>query len=373
MIWNLTIGRWSFVASSLSFSYMPPAVSWVDVTSGMSTQGGDIITLWGTNFGPPSADYFTPLVVYGPDPTGNPFAATLCEVATNQQTSIMCTTVAGVGNVIGWTVTIGGQASISVVNGSYAPPVITNVSSFLFDTAGGQSIVITGGGFGPAAYGTTAAPITVRYGPLPYASRYHPKCTVQGDATITCTSVLGCGAGHAWFVTVGGQTSAPVDVFTSYLPPTISSVSGPGATASNTAGGGLVSIQGTEFADGMNPNPLPVVHYGPTSNLFKYLAVGCTVQTAQVVISCVTARGVGHGLWYTVTIDGQSVTFNASASYAHPVIASYSGPGSLNAYVSSCARDVDAKVCVCVFLVVRATVVCSMCICVRLRMRPGRR
>lgn len=326
---SLTVDQWT-ITPAVVFGYTAPVVTSTDFTVGMPTTGSSSITIYGSMFGPPNAYYFQPIVTYGPDPFGNQYTAANCQVASRAQNSITCNSAPGVGTNFRWTVSVAGQQSNALTSAaSYVPPVIDSISAPTLETAGGEIVTIAGISFGPAMYGSQAAPIVVTYGPG--GSRYLPSCKIIGQTEVQCSSASGAGANHSWFVTVGGQTSEPSTPRTSYKPPVVTLVFGPGATGSDTAGGSIVSIQGVEFSDGASPNPMPVLNYGPRGNVFKYTARQCTLQTAHVMIVCITAPGVGRGLWWNINVDGQSVLFNASSSYGHPVVTGYSGPGAAEA------------------------------------------
>jgi hypothetical protein len=75
--------------------------------------------------------------------------------------------------------------------------------------------------------------------------------------------------------------------------------------------------------------------YGPASNGSLYSATGCTISSAALSSSqlqCVTAPGIGPGLFWTVTIGGQTASTTVGpTSYSPPIITSFAGAGSLNA------------------------------------------
>jgi hypothetical protein len=80
-----------------------------------------------------------------------------------------------------------------------------------------------------------------------YAAR---NCSVDpsnAHTVITCTTTSGVGTGHVWRVTVGGQESVPSASRTSYLAPTVTSMSGQGTYQAKTDGGQVVTISGAEL------------------------------------------------------------------------------------------------------------------------------
>ena len=134
---------------------------------------------------------------------------------------ILCTSVPGVGanlrlylSVNNWT-----YLSPPAVTLSYALPVITSISGFVgFSTVGGQVFQILGNNFGPV--GTT---VNVTFVMVGKTRTYSPVgCAVATAHTvIQCQSPPGVGANHTWTVGVGGQSSIPVVLGTSYLAPII--------------------------------------------------------------------------------------------------------------------------------------------------------
>lgn len=126
----------------------------------------------------------------------------------------------------------------------------------------------------------------------------------------------------------------------SYRPPTMTALSGNGFTNAQTEGGQTVLISGDQFGPvsvlGGAYSPLPNVTaaYGlSTDSPLRYSAGSCAVTTAQTVITCLTAPGVGFGYLWQVNVAGQvaPLLLGFPQSYAPPVTAIYSGPGSLNA------------------------------------------
>ena len=88
-------------------------------------------------------------------------------------------------------------------------------------------------------------------------------------AWVQCTPPAGVGALHRWTVEVGQQPSAASVATTSYRTPVLTSVSGPGSSNADTAGGQVVFINGREFgpvslAVGSINDGLIKVSYGPT-------------------------------------------------------------------------------------------------------------
>lgn len=123
-----------------------------------------------------------------------------------------------------------------------------------------------------------------------------------------------------------------------YQPPSIISLSGRGTNLAETPGGQAVYISGSQFgpvstynvaAEAMSP-PLSVSYGQLTDSTLRYTAASCAVTTANSIISCVTAPGVGTNLVWQVTVFNQSSARLTSqlTNYAPPTTAAFSGPGS---------------------------------------------
>ncbi len=106
---------------------------------------------------------------------------------------LQCPTIAGVGNALSWTVTIGGQtnspAFLSAV--AYVSPSLSNVISALLNSDGGDPIVIQGSNFGPAT--TPNNLIQVVYGPGGNAFTATGCSITTAQTEVTCTSMAGAG------------------------------------------------------------------------------------------------------------------------------------------------------------------------------------
>ena len=202
---------------------------------------------------------------------------------------------------------------------------------------------------------------------------------------IRCAAEPGVGVSHAWTVTVAGQGSGPSQAVTSYRPPLASSIRGPGSSNANTDGGQLVFITGQEFGPvsstaAVNNDGLLSVTYGPLvrscqangvfvlckyactvlrfrdspvasgrilfgwgggghgcgqGDLEAYTATNCTVVLATAPLSqirCITAPGIGAGLYWRVTVGSQvAPSVVGPTAYGRPVVSSFAGVGSADA------------------------------------------
>ena len=297
----------------------------------LSTVGGDVLTLTGTKFG--SLCGFNTLTV-----GTQPLAMFLCN-----ETVIQASIPAGAGVLgrvalsVGVIPAIIGDGAAGVF--SYAAPRIVALNGdsalptlgMFTDSATPRPSVITleGSNFGPAGY-----PLVVTFvSPLDGVVRPATNCTRDpvGHAWVSCYGVVGVGWLHRWAVSVAGQASPLSAQTTSFLPPQLVGVLGPGGHNANTDGGQVVRITGSEFgpAGAINDHLITVV-YGPPADPARYLAEGCTVSAAGVAgssLTCITVPGTGGNLFWTVTIANQTAATPAGpTAYGWPVIASFEGP-----------------------------------------------
>ncbi|KAJ8604097.1 hypothetical protein CTAYLR_001751 [Chrysophaeum taylorii] len=327
LFFRVIAGDQTSPATATEVSFRPPVVNQVvGSAASLSSRGGEILIIRGTNFGPPGDDALT--VTYGP------YTFVDCAVAI-AHVAIECTTVEGVGTGLAIVVTRSGVSSAAAAanqqqaNCSYAPPEIaplygastalSGVGSLGVSTRGGDAFYLTGSNFGPD--GTRALVTYDRYAAT--------SCVVTiPHEKLSCRTVEGTGAGHALVVTVGNQSSAAYSGNLSYTAPFIAYYEpewgNPGyradALGALTAGGENVILHGSHF--GPLGTPIDLVYYGAAAAAAdksggrrrEYVACdettacGCAVIVAHVEILCETvpATGVGHA--WTVVIDGQSST-----------------------------------------------------------------
>ncbi len=176
-------------------------------------------------------------------------------------------------------VTVGGQLSAaSVASLSYRTALITNISSAALSTDGGTLVTLSGSDFGPEDTNVTA---TYSNGVFSAAAL---SCVVsQNHTQATCISGPGVGASQSWRLSVEGQLSTLSVDTTSYLPPTVSTLSG--ALLLDTRGGQLVTVSGTQF--------------GPTgtSSSAVYGAGAYTAScssASSTLLVCTSVAGVGR-------------------------------------------------------------------------------
>lgn len=315
---------------------------------GLSTAGGEEITLKGRNFGsqyparpanaPSFPPYYPPVVFavaafyYNAEIN---LTASACSVVESYKV-VQCKSVAGFGTGHTWKVGVGRMLSAASENTTfYAAP---NVVRFATDyeglsagfehglSSGNQTIYISGTQFGLVTHSSVAVR-RVTYGPV--GTEYVAQdCRVVVDHTrIQCTTVPSVGGGQRWIVNIGGQKSETPT--TSTTAPAITSVvlNGP----MNTDGGTEVFIIGENFGAvhdpaylGFNYDQVDSVTYGvyesSTSWVRSYNAVGCRVNVSYTVVRCLTAGGAGTNLRWAISIAGlSSTTSSVTTSYEPPV------------------------------------------------------
>ncbi len=329
--WSVTIDGQTSPATIFpwSTSYAAPAITSVATQDAalaatmLSTTGGDVIVLTGTNFGPTGAAQGPLLVTYTGTVTGtDTFTAAYCAVTT-ADTQITCTTVVGVGAYFAWTVEVGGQASPASIgdNGmtSFAPPNIDSVVASPLLAAGGGSVVIIGSYFGPV--GTPVSAVYTSQDPNAGSSSYAAaSCAVlRNDIEVECVAAPGVGMDFTWVLSVGGQESAPSSGTTSYAIPVVNALqlfpTPAGANGLNTAGGDEFNIHGRNF--GPAGTPISVVY---ESNAHGSLTPECTV-VSDALASCTSVAGTGVGYVVTVHVgDQNSAPSAATLNYGAPII-----------------------------------------------------
>ena len=360
--WTITISTpgtstWTHTSGTHTTSYAVPTITTVVRASNMPTTGNATVTLTGTNFGTlyngcESGCTDTEgllgdvaMVYYARTPNALASSASRyhCSAAmvtvANQQ--IVCTTQAGVGDTLYWSVTIGAKPhgdgwtlsstdTNPLNNGSYAAPSIANVSTGgRMTTSGGEKVKLEGIDMGPL--GTSVDVVT--YGGDEGYKYTATACVVTVAHThIECVSAPGIGTDLGWRVQIGNNTSPLSTATSSYRGPTVASntegvkaVTGSGATNGGTSGGELLVIAGTEFGP-TGEVDTPTVWYGDVEGDSgrMYRARDCMVSVAYTQITCLTAEGVGFNHSLRAIVGEQSSTwYNALISYNQPTVYYY--------------------------------------------------
>ncbi|KAA0150008.1 hypothetical protein FNF31_07094 [Cafeteria roenbergensis] len=229
-------------------------------------------------------------------------------------------------------------------------------------TAGGARLVISGTNFGktaariarekaasldPASYPEDAfTRYEVTYGPVRGTKYAATNCSRFGgqsapNTAIVCSTSEGAGVNHIWRVTVVYDDLSDVLPFsrtssakTGFAPPVVTSalIADASAAAFATQGGQRFVVRGQNFgpafyarssADGTGVESVPVtpiVRYGPVTGT-ENRAVDCAFVEGHTAIACNSVPGVGAGLKFVVSADGQSSeVFTSSLAYSPPTI-----------------------------------------------------
>jgi len=264
-------GQASAIFSAVPISYAAPVVTSFallptgDVNS-LSTDGGNTVLINGANFGP--ADGIAPLAVTyvttvalrsgagAPNTTGAAagggtttlrLVATGCSVLVAHST-IRCTTQAGAGAGLRWTVSVDGVTSTTPTT-SYAAPVVSTLSAVDLLTGApvdlgvpldpNRAYIFTING---SAFGTNSFPLrvgsggpngtfstvpvdlvsAVTYGPT--GTEYTPNWTHVDSRTIRATVGPASGVNSYFRVTVAGQSTTAVTPAFSFAAPVITAI-----------------------------------------------------------------------------------------------------------------------------------------------------
>jgi hypothetical protein len=142
------------IGTTTDSSYIAPSITSIADGDNLATEGGDVVILTGTHFGPTS-DFNKLLITYGPAAEMKYYPACIMTIA---HTEIRCTTTPGSGINHAWTIVASWQSSgPSTTLTRYKVPTLLGLSgpgSLEAGTQGGQAVVLRGGNFGPLVDGT---------------------------------------------------------------------------------------------------------------------------------------------------------------------------------------------------------------------------
>jgi len=245
---------------------------------------------------------------FGPDIPANAlsaqygsYQATGCVFAA-AHTTIVCTTVAGVGANFVWILTVASRTvSNPALKTSYIAPSISDITGITaLSTAGNQAFTLTGANFGPS--GTLAEVVYSSGG----RNKYNVSCTVTTPhSQITCLSAAGVGTGFSLTLTIGGQPVVVTPSPLRYVAPTVSDVTM--ASPISTLGGTMFTIIGANLGP-KDALICPIVTYTSTSGGAPYTATNCTGSASppHTQLICTSAVGVGKNFVFRVTVGGQT-------------------------------------------------------------------
>lgn len=273
---------------SRGFSYDAPVVTSLSAATGPSG-GGTLITITGNGFSPNiNLDSVTIGDLSAP-----------VQSASSDGTQLVIKTPAGEGTNLSVVVTVGGQTSNpSLFN--YAPPAIQSFSPASGPASGNTLLTIFGSSFGPSP--------SVTIGGLD--ARVVSNNTTNTQLVVRVPAGVGPKLDVVVTDLITGRLSLLSQAF-SYTPPAISSLS---PDSGPTAGGNLITIQGSSFATDLTLNSVTIG--GVPARLQSVNANG-----TQLVVQ--TPAGDGTNLSVLVTVGGQ-VSNPILFSYAPPTVLSVS-------------------------------------------------
>jgi hypothetical protein len=302
-------------------SFIAPNIISIAGGNNLATQGGESVTLTGTNFGS-MADFSKLFIYYGP--VGETKYLPVCSM-TVAHSEIVCSSTPGSGGNHEWSIVASGLSSAPSTDlTNYKAPVMISLSgpgALEAKTQGGQQVYITGENFGPFVDGTSGGPsaISVAYGDDGVMQFTAVSCEVTTPhEAITCLTGEGYGLNHQWTVEINNQVSVPYAANSSYGVPIVFSYEGNGASASVTQGGSEVVIEGRNFGSAADNQIDMIVYVSPDGTVFDATS-NCGITIDHAEITCLTVAGAGTNLRWRVTIAGQDSEF-PTTTYAEPVI-----------------------------------------------------
>eukprot|EP00163_Fabomonas_tropica_P033242 TRINITY_DN863_c0_g1_i5.p1 TRINITY_DN863_c0_g1~~TRINITY_DN863_c0_g1_i5.p1 ORF type:complete len:6170 (-),score=768.16 TRINITY_DN863_c0_g1_i5:895-19404(-) len=293
----LTVGGQTSSISS-SFTYNSPTIGSLTPTK-RKTNGGQFLTVTGTNFGPHDSGPGTPINIR--------LGGTDCTASVHlSDTQVRCTVPEGIGLSKSIQVTVptgtgNAQTSPAPVLFTYRAPEITAVSPNEQPTAGSTWVTVQGTNFGPAGF----APLTVGIGGSACTSP-----SILSHELAKCQTPAGIGGGINVVLSRAGQDNTGQTgsyALWTYERPTVTNLD-PDTTPA--VGGVNITITGTQF--------------GPAGTL-PTASIGGTVCSNPVWLSgtsmlCSVPAGVGLNLVVTVTIGGNTNNPGARFTYAPPTV-----------------------------------------------------
>jgi hypothetical protein len=143
------------------------------------------------------------------------------------------------------------------------------------------------------------------------------SCTIViSGARIRCATSPGVGTGYRFVVNVGDAASSPSVHTLSYGPPSLASVSGPGALLASAGGGSVIFLSGSNFGpvDGNTSLQAWAVPAADTTLMFS--GVDCMVVEAHTTIQCTISDIMGASLTWMVVVEGQNNSLPISSAAA---------------------------------------------------------
>ena len=317
--WIVTVGGHSSSPSATTTSFRAPEVGALSGagTVDASTKGGQDVVLIGTNFGEVgtavSVTYASAQYVY---------TAVDCAVEV-AHLQVRCATAPGTGRDHVWSIVVGGQASPGHASATaYAAPVITSLEgpgASDAETVGGEAVTILGENFGPHLGNGSIDAVSYATGPNDTSFVVTSSCSVtEAHTTILCSTAPGAGGNLRWTLAIDGVESATPT--TDYAMPVVASLDGDGSAGASVYGNESVTLRGANFGFA-DAGLIDTVTYGATG--VELTATGCATVSHDEIV-CKTAEGTGSGLFWQVTVAGQTSALSAAArsAYASPALLS---------------------------------------------------
>ncbi|MDQ3265660.1 MAG: IPT/TIG domain-containing protein [Myxococcota bacterium] len=247
-----------------AFDYLPPQLADLTPASG-PTNGGTLLTIVGSNFGPTGSARVS-------------LGEADCPLQTHEHGRLICTLPAGTGPGHAVQVSVAGQTHSPSLAFSYDPVLLGGVSPARGPTSGGTLLTVTGANFGPS--GNTQ--VTVGGAPCPIQGQTHSQ--------LTCVAPAGVGVDHPVVGLSAGRTSTLTSAF-SYAAPAVNSVT---PSRGPLAGGVALTIRGESFGSG---GAAASVGGAPCS----------VIGQTQTSVECLAPAGTAYGdAPVSVTVGGQS-------------------------------------------------------------------
>ena len=332
--WNIDVcGQESTPLDTIT-AYGPPVIgSYGAAGSGaLQTEGGEIITLNGINFGPAGAGHIQGVSFGSGNGTEHILDSTACSVTVSHQ-QITCTTTKGGGKNHKWSVDIAGQKSTVPTTSYLRPTIDTIVGEGATDASmdGGEEIILNGENFGPLpSFGEGIIFLdSVHYGTRadPYLYLAKECEVITSSIKIRCKTVPGSGRDLRWTVTVAGQPSPLSTAATSYGDPTILSMS----PTEGTTAGFVVTMTGINMAPSVSSSSSSMssillgtneITNGITIVQTGTLHLGRSVQ--QVTFTIPEGVGINLSLIYRLRSESDRTSYQSSTSqtisYSQPSI-----------------------------------------------------
>ena len=273
-----------------------------------STAGGDLLYIYGYNFGPKNSAIATAVAVrYG----GNlEYEATSC-IVYESNTVIRCVSAPGVGRELPWSVTVGSFTAddSGTATFSYSVPTITSSPSVEAEYSEG----IQGRCLNDDGNESNSDSERFLVGSDNACRQHCTLCSISA----TCETCLA----YDWNVQSSMcQLYTTIKTFATGQPGVrcYQKLASTSTLAFRTVGGDPFSLTGKNFGP---VGTIVFVFYGPVNNPMTYGAQQCQVTISHIRITCVSAPGVGSNLAVILSVSGQTAQpANGLLSYANPII-----------------------------------------------------